>query len=459
MNHFLLVFIAVLPAIALMIYIYLQDNHEKEPIGLLMAIFGLGILSCLPTMLFEWLFSYMLDALIGGLSTNLYWFIYAMIGVAIVEEFFKFLAAYLLTWRNRHFNYKFDGIVYCLFASMGFAATENIMYLVVENMTTGDSQDVLNLGIQRGLFAIPLHAMCAIFMGYFYGNAKYAKSYGNRSKCRQNILLGLLIASLLHGFYDFCLFTGNPTLYYVFLAFVILADIATIVHIHFAKKNNQQMYIAPEYQNYWIGPAANPYQPFGGQQAPVYGGYNFGGSTGDISQPQFSPAMQAAPQTRYMPQSPTGGQQRYMPQATAGMQQQYTPLGQAGIQQQYMSQTPTGSQQQYAPQSPATAQSPYTPQTTADSQYGTTPAQVDSQFAPLLQFSDPNVSQGTGTTEVPQQSAGSKATGTDIYGRPQTAIIPPQNFRNQMVRCPNCGCANRFNAFYCSECGSSLHQF
>ena len=414
MENIIIIGIAILPAIALMIYIYLQDNHEKEPIGLLLAIFGLGILSCIPSMLFEWLADKILQAIFGGVNFYVYWFVYAFLGVAIFEEFFKFLAARILTWRNRHFNYKFDGIVYCLFGSMGFAATENILYLISEKMMTGNSSAAIHLGIQRGLLAIPLHAMCAIFMGYYYGNAKYAKSYGDRSGCRTNLLLGFVIASSLHGFYDFCLFTGNQTLKYVFLTFVVIADIFTIIRIHFAKKNNQAMYIAPKYRGYWIGPEANPYQEFGGYQAPTYGGYNYG-TTGPAYGEQ-------------------GGPNPYAPKQT---QSQYAP------------------QQAQSPYAPQQAQSPYAPQQT-QSPY--TQQQPQSPYAPQqTQSVQPdNTYSGNGQTGYDQ--AGYGQTQPDIYGRPAASNPAPRNFRNQMVRCPNCGAANRFNAFYCSNCGSSIHR-
>ena len=186
-----IILIAVLPAVAMMIFIYLQDNHEREPIGLLLKIFGLGILSAIPAIALEALAELVLGVTFGGVGEITYHAISAFFGVAIIEESVKFLAAYLVTWRNKHFNYKFDGIVYCLFGSMGFAAIENVIYLL--SGTSGTLKGVLTLGIQRSLLAIPAHAMCAIFMGYYYGNAKFLKSYGDRRGCRISLLTGFLI--------------------------------------------------------------------------------------------------------------------------------------------------------------------------------------------------------------------------------------------------------------------------
>ena len=48
-----LLIIAVLPAIVLMFVIYKCDRIEKEPIGLIFAVAGLGIVSCIPTIICE----------------------------------------------------------------------------------------------------------------------------------------------------------------------------------------------------------------------------------------------------------------------------------------------------------------------------------------------------------------------------------------------------------------------
>lgn len=41
----------------------------------------------------------------------------------------KLFFLYRRSWRDDNFNYKFDGVVYAVFVSLGFAAFENIMYV------------------------------------------------------------------------------------------------------------------------------------------------------------------------------------------------------------------------------------------------------------------------------------------------------------------------------------------
>ena len=50
---FLNLYLALAPALALALYIYWKDKHEKEPIGVLVVCFVLGSLCCLPAGFFN----------------------------------------------------------------------------------------------------------------------------------------------------------------------------------------------------------------------------------------------------------------------------------------------------------------------------------------------------------------------------------------------------------------------
>ena len=83
---------------------------------------------------------------------------------AFTEEAFKYLVFLIFIWRNKHFNERFDGIVYATFISMGFAAVENVLYIIGSGLGTG---------ILRAFTAIPAHAIFGITMGYFLARAKF----------------------------------------------------------------------------------------------------------------------------------------------------------------------------------------------------------------------------------------------------------------------------------------------
>lgn len=89
------------------------------------------------------------------------------------------------------FNEPFDGIVYSVMVSMGFAATENIFYVLEGGYQTA---------LVRAFTAVPAHATFGILMGYYMGKAKFSN---NRIMLN---LTGLCLAILFHGAYDFFLF-------------------------------------------------------------------------------------------------------------------------------------------------------------------------------------------------------------------------------------------------------------
>ncbi|MCR9152726.1 MAG: PrsW family glutamic-type intramembrane protease [Bacteroidetes bacterium] len=187
MNLF---FLAIAPAVVIILYIYFKDKFEKEPWRLLSKNFFLGASLSIALTLGV---SYLLNPLLFGLSDNAVWamFIKAFIGVALVEEFSKYLVVRFAAQRNPEFNEAFDGIVYAVMVSMGFATLENILYVYNYGAETG---------ILRAFTAVPAHASFGILMGFFMGKAKFSKFRWGYN------MLGLLAATLFHGAYDFFLF-------------------------------------------------------------------------------------------------------------------------------------------------------------------------------------------------------------------------------------------------------------
>jgi RsiW-degrading membrane proteinase PrsW (M82 family) len=159
---------AILPAIFLMRYIYRMDSAEKEPPGLLLSLVFMGVAAALCSIIFEYLGEGILDANINK-NNPAYTVILAFIVVAAVEEGTKFFFLARRTWRDPNFNFRFDGVVYAVFVSLGFAAFENIRYVFGYG---------LYVSIPRAFLAIPGHMGFAVFMGAFYGRAKLCADMG-----------------------------------------------------------------------------------------------------------------------------------------------------------------------------------------------------------------------------------------------------------------------------------------
>lgn len=205
---------AVLPAVFLLRYIYRQDTVEKEPPGLLLSLLAMGVLAALLSGVLERLAETVLRMMIDP-GSPVYTILLAFLVVALVEEGTKFYLLRQRTWEHPAFNYRFDGIVYAVFVSLGFAAFENIQYVLRYG---------LSVALPRALLAVPGHMSFAVFMGVFYGRAKLCEAYGDEAGIRRNLATGYLFAVFLHGFYDACAMIGTSRSTLVFLTFVALLD-------------------------------------------------------------------------------------------------------------------------------------------------------------------------------------------------------------------------------------------
>jgi protease PrsW len=195
--------ISLAPVLIILIYIYFRDKYEKEPIALLLLGLLAGALLTIPVGFIEWALMAPFQGENGMIDAGYKSFIVA----AFTEESFKFIAVLLLFWRNREFNERFDGIVYAVFVSLGFAAVENIMYVFNYGMQTG---------IFRALTAVPAHALFGITMGYYIGLARFIPQ-----QKRLLLVRAILYPIILHGLYNYLIFSENPILLVLFIPYLI----------------------------------------------------------------------------------------------------------------------------------------------------------------------------------------------------------------------------------------------
>lgn len=227
-----ILFLAALPVIIILIYVYSKDKN-KEPIGLLLQLFGLGILSCFIVLFVSNILEPLLPFMQGNLSDKTFIdiLLYSFIGVALIEELSKWIILYFKGYKNESFDEVYDILVYSIFVSLGFAFFENVIYIV----GTGS----LLTAILRAFSAIPGHACDAIFMGYYLNFAKQASINNNKVLEKKNIILSILIPSILHGIYDFCLMSGKSFLVLLFIVFIIYLYSISLKRLKEMSKNNK----------------------------------------------------------------------------------------------------------------------------------------------------------------------------------------------------------------------------
>ena len=206
----ILLMAAVIPAMVLLKYVYDHDHLEKEPPAMLLKLIFLGVISTLMAMAGEWIGSTILDNILPP-DNFIYRFLMFFIVVGVSEELSKYIVLKRRTWNDPNFNCLFDGIIYAVFVSLGFALWENIQYVFSYGLGTA---------LIRAVTAIPGHACFGVFMGFYYGLARKYENYGRSSEAFVYRALSVTVPVLLHGLYDYVATSGTTFGAIVFYAFI-----------------------------------------------------------------------------------------------------------------------------------------------------------------------------------------------------------------------------------------------
>jgi len=217
-NLFLFLF-SVLPALLYSALIYLKipagNIKLRATIGYLM----IGIISPMFVLAFNFIFpkwgmyiDYDYSKLyIDPIRNSFYFlpsifalFFNAYIQIALIEELCKWTSGSFINLVRGSWVKRDSPIAvmfyYCMIAT-GFAITENVVY-AQRAMYTNSFSSSLNptdIIFLRSTSAIILHMICGLFMGYFIA---LGRQFGGLKKISYT-LLGVLVATFIHGAYDF----------------------------------------------------------------------------------------------------------------------------------------------------------------------------------------------------------------------------------------------------------------
>lgn len=206
-NYPLYIFFGVLPSI-IWLQFYLRRDVKPEPKLMILKIFALGVLSTIPAIFLE--IAVFEEFKRFGFSTSLFFILNIFLGVAFIEEALKFLVVKLGVLNNPEFDEPIDAMIYMIIAALGFAAGENILILITvgaQNSIAGIFSSPLDSVFWGGIFEISLlrflgatflHALSAATIGFFIG-----LSFFKKEKRTKLLFIGLTLATLLHGFYNF----------------------------------------------------------------------------------------------------------------------------------------------------------------------------------------------------------------------------------------------------------------
>jgi RsiW-degrading membrane proteinase PrsW (M82 family) len=154
-------------------------------------------------------------------------------GVGLLEEVGKGLLLLFLARALGGLEDAADGVFYGLMSGLGFGVYEAVAYTEWVNPHQATALSILTGSPTIGLYAyfvasvvrtvsLPLlHAVWTAIVGYFVG-----LSFAARRKTRAVLLIGLLIAALLHGLYDAFLSEGMGLVAFLVAALTLLLFLA-----------------------------------------------------------------------------------------------------------------------------------------------------------------------------------------------------------------------------------------
>lgn len=197
---------ATLPAFVWLVFFLKEDIHP-EPKKLLFRAFGFGILFTVPALIVQIFFK---DA-VG--SDNL---IVYFLGLAFIEEVFKFFAARSAVRGNPSFDEPIDAMIYMITAAAGFATIENIL-IVIDTIQTNSvsSYPALNVILLRFVGATLLHILASAIVGYHWAKVHALKTH------HAPLVSGIIIASFIHLVFNY-LVAGFGSVNLVFSSILLL---------------------------------------------------------------------------------------------------------------------------------------------------------------------------------------------------------------------------------------------
>ncbi|MEO5646154.1 MAG: PrsW family glutamic-type intramembrane protease [Candidatus Paceibacterota bacterium] len=186
MNSGLLIplLVGFIPSVIWLIFWLNIDKDHMEPFGLLMTCFIAGAISVLVATFLQ---QSLKGAIVGANSRIVVW--------AAIEEIIKFLVFYFIAYKSDYDDHAIEPPIYMIVVALGFAALENIFYVLQPSVSTNMTAILLTGGL-RFFGSTLLHTIASCLIGISIGLAP--KKFRSIS-----IPVGITAAIFLHATFNF----------------------------------------------------------------------------------------------------------------------------------------------------------------------------------------------------------------------------------------------------------------
>jgi RsiW-degrading membrane proteinase PrsW (M82 family) len=232
---FLLIITAFLPTVLWLLFFLREDLHP-EPKRLIIYTFIAGMIVSVPVLFTQLFF----QGLLSSIAQNV---ILLVAGLALIEEVFKFLAAYLMVHKKAAFDEPVDAMVYMVIAAMGFATVENIF--IASNSLSLTSAfafaGTVKILALRFVGATFLHTLASGLVGYYWAKARWRGHYFSF------LTFGVIVATIAHGIFNYLVLEFQdgglllyPSIFLVVAAFFVFRDFEKLKRLVVARTGKQR---------------------------------------------------------------------------------------------------------------------------------------------------------------------------------------------------------------------------
>lgn len=228
----------ILPSFVWLVFWLQEDKRRPEPRGHILRVFVAGALAVFLALYLENLsLKYFLEIpdLVFNLNFSLATILFIisnMVAIttwALIEELLKFLAVGATIFPDKHFDEPMDPMIYMITGALGFAAMENILFLVSTVLDSGLGIEFILTGNLRFLGATMLHVVSSVIIG-----ASLSLTFCENSFKKITYFIGsFVVAVLLHALFNFFILINEGV--HTISVLIILWLVALFVIFFFEK--------------------------------------------------------------------------------------------------------------------------------------------------------------------------------------------------------------------------------
>lgn len=203
----------ILPSLFWLWFWLREKKEEPEPKIILAICFIVGMISViwiLPIQKF--------------IQLHVYSSVFQIISWATVEEIIKYLVVILILYKTVYLHEPIDWPIFLITAALGFAAFENMLFLV-KPFALGQATVGLLTGYLRYLGSTLLHAVSSGIIGIMAG----LSFYFDGSRKRIYLITGFIIAIALHSVFNFFIMKNSGSEFLKIFAFLWVATIINLL--------------------------------------------------------------------------------------------------------------------------------------------------------------------------------------------------------------------------------------